>query len=335
MRTSQIPVWVETPQRGVSTVTDMHLLPCRSMRFARTFLPGLLALLVLLLSAVVAWKMLPRMRDDAASPARSDILAAWTLPLPDGIWLPSLASVPDAGLSSTIFVVQLGDAADSYNILNTFLPSDHRIVTETELRRFCALAFGDGVSCTEEVLPALQGPITLTVGTGDPPFWLLHGDVADSDAFRALLPLLHASTLERISTVSRVTRQISPSHSYDNLRKNPAALREGTEERRGWRIQETTDRQGRGLISAVRGNRFILGAERTSLLNALDILPSPLPSSLSRVIAQGAVRESDIAASWLSPLLPPSALASLPKQGSGMLLWQAEQRGNQLTITVR
>ena len=213
----------------------------------------------------------------------------WAAPLPVTVLDPAPAvslalSAPDKTLNAYL----------------ASLPAQERLLRETTLRTAMRSWFGDDVSLQYDLLPLLQSRMLLTLGTasGGTTLFLLEGE-ARGAGVAARLDRIRTSAESVAGTGPVTVRQFEEDVSIPQIAGGNGQNGNTTTDEHGWTVQT-----GAGLITAVRGDRFMLSNTRKWMTQRLDpATPTePLPMSNGRFLAGGTVTQGTTPLfSWNDP----------------------------------
>lgn|GEM_PF-3138188 len=235
-------------------------------------------------------------------------------------------------------------APSLWDWMTGILPSPQRLGTQALLEQWTASWLGSDASVTYDLFPLLDEPTRLatrSAGSGTSVF--LEGSSTHALEMRAAIDRLHESTKRTLSTIVKRTRTFDDRFTSVTMEEDPEALREEKTRRGGWDIRTTTNASGRGLLSAVRDNDYLLSTDAAWFAQALDVYEgkqsrTPMtelssPGLLATGQASRAAFLTAGAAEWTA-LLPTLRDISWIPEGA-VLDWAALRRGDVLLFTLR
>lgn len=214
--------------------------------------------------------MLSTLLQGSASMTMAETGSGWTITIahPPPMLSPSIAE-SILHPSDTDISMSLGDGRRLWKTMEERMDPPLRRILYALVGSETERLLGNDVSFTYDVLPLLQKPFTAHVSkSGSALRFALGGSMDDRNDLATNIGQLHQSVERSLPTATVITRDLDEFRSV--LVKLNASLLEKTEGNEGsWTMRSTRHREtGAGLISATRGDRFILGND-PALVTAL------------------------------------------------------------------
>lgn len=238
---------------------------------------------------------------------------------------PLSAAFGDTGSNPVVFRLQTGDAERALGDLAGMLNGRTMLAYEAALRSWFARTFGTDLSLAYDLAPLVRGQSSVTVvQTGSGTHALLE---AASDRAGILLDALHAGATASIGGAQHMDRTFDENFRIRHVRAGTETA-SSSQELNGWLLQ-STERDGKGVYSALKGERFMLSTDEQLLRTAMDTIAAPHDDGLpGMTVARGELR-GDQARTLLQTGLPGEELPLPPDLLSSPLLrWELVRSGN-------
>jgi hypothetical protein len=239
----------------------------------------------------------------------------------------SIAPAFGVATEEEVMTIGAGGIATFLAVL-PFVPEETRIAGDALLRTALVTHVGDAASVRGDLLPLLAEPFLLSLQpaetTADMPF-ILQGS---SSNVTEIIDRLHAIFRTSTPPMSAAERVFDGRFTARNIRIDPTAVEEKTFEQNGWNVRATLREDGAtAFVSALQGNRFIIGSREDAVLRAVN--GNGMHASKSAVLGQ-----------WSPDDLPPGLRAlveplnRLAGDNPTAVRWTVERVGETTVLTI-
>jgi len=247
--------------------------------------------------------------------------------------LPSLSPTPIVSIASA-------DALMWNNPIVSAIPAEQRTILQGLLSPQLATLLGQDISLPYDLAPLLAAPMTVswTRTASGALHFLVQGN-APASVLRDKLDMIHRSFRSGLPSFDIAHRTLTNGFAATTIGEDASGVADETRTEGAWTVRKTARQEGgASLISAVAGERFVLGNDDAWIAQALGTpAASPLPRFTATPFFGGAT-DRDAFLGFFRDLLPSSLvqniLFALGPAGD-RLLWSAEQTHGVLTITLQ
>ena len=257
-----------------------------------------------------------------------------------GALLPATEAVPSSlALLSPApeMSVTLGSPREAWERSLNALPAQKQAIANGIIGKELEKLLGGEWSLRHDVLPLLGGRGTVHL-TMDPTQTrvLFEGTAPSSAAAERQLHAFHEQFRSSGLGTTVMERVLEPGAVARVIRSDPLQMEDVTAEENGWTVRTTRERgNGRVLVSARRGSRFLIGNDPAWAEQMTGTPPTTLLPQLRKpLIAGGTISRERLAylTEGMSPPLHAMLNAALAKAQT--ILWSLEADGAVLTISL-
>ncbi|MBI5155878.1 hypothetical protein HZA45_01235 [Candidatus Peregrinibacteria bacterium] len=205
------------------------------------------------------------------------------------------------------------------------------------LEQAIADTFGPDISMTYDIIPLLEHTSIFETGTDpamDRSLFVLTGSVPDQAKNTTLMEKLRSAFTRTLPVSEAVHRTFEKGQTFDDIRANPDALEERTENVNGWDVQTIRSPQAnREFTTAHLAGRSVIGSSRTAVLAMLDGTGAVLrlPYARAGTIVAGGLADMDTLHNLLQFFLP--SPVTLPRT-EGTYRWSVVEEGRVVRVLV-
>ncbi len=223
-----------------------------------------------------------------------------------------------------------------------FIPKTKHTAVQGKLDLALQALLGKDVSALYDLQPLLQKETTVAMSRSGTLLHVLLLGRGNGMDLRSLTDRLHTSVLTALPTQVVNERHLKEGYASVTIEDDPSIIEQGKRVVNGWTVRTSRRKDtGEGLVSALRGDRFIFTNDREwmdQLLSSTPVSPAPLPSLQRGTVTAAGMASRTFFRDLMEDALPlslPDIILSTFHINSDQILWSIARDGEVLTLSVQ